>query len=350
MRKGRSVVLEEDHTLILGWSDTVFTVLSELEIANESRKQPSAVVLADRDKVEMDDLIREKVRPKRTRASSPAAARRSTSATSTWSGPEKARSIVVLSPEDEEEPDAQVIKTILALTKGTGTATSIPHRRRDPRPGQPQRGPPGQRRRSGADRQARDDRQAGRPLGAPVRRLGRLHRAARLQRRRDLLPRGRGPGRPQLRRGPARLRGLLGDRGDRRRGPGPAQPAAERPIEAGEQLVAIAADDTALAGAGPRVPARSTTTAIVSAPPAEPRARRASWCSAGTTGRPAVIREFDKFLLDGSGCCCVTDEAEAGRASSASAPASPTPGSSAATEARPRSRRWRRSGWRTSTT
>ena len=38
MRKGRSVVLEENHTLILGWSDTIFTVLSELEIANESQQ------------------------------------------------------------------------------------------------------------------------------------------------------------------------------------------------------------------------------------------------------------------------------------------------------------------------
>ena len=77
------------------------------------------MVLADRDKVEMDDLIREKVHPKRTRVV-------------TRSGspidlghlglvrPEKARSIVVLSPEGDEEPDAQVIKTILALTKGRG--------------------------------------------------------------------------------------------------------------------------------------------------------------------------------------------------------------------------------------
>ncbi|MFI5027437.1 MAG: hypothetical protein ACHQCF_00470 [Solirubrobacterales bacterium] len=51
MRKGRSVVLEEGHTLILGRSETVFTVLSELDIANEGRKKPSAVVLAERDKV-----------------------------------------------------------------------------------------------------------------------------------------------------------------------------------------------------------------------------------------------------------------------------------------------------------
>lgn len=117
MRKGRSVVLEEEHTLILGWSDTIFTVLAQLEIANENEKRPSAVVLAERDKVEMDDLIREKVRPKVTRVIT-----RSGSPIDLGDlalvRPELARAIVILSPEREEEPDAQVIKTILALTKG----------------------------------------------------------------------------------------------------------------------------------------------------------------------------------------------------------------------------------------
>ncbi|HMI80305.1 MAG TPA: hypothetical protein VK480_00810, partial [Solirubrobacterales bacterium] len=117
MRKGRSMVLEEGHTLIFGWSDTIFTVLAELEIANENEKRPSAVVLAERDKVEMDDLIREKVRPKVTRVVT-----RSGSPIDLGDlalvRPELARSIVILSPEGEAEPDAQVIKTILALTKG----------------------------------------------------------------------------------------------------------------------------------------------------------------------------------------------------------------------------------------
>lgn len=117
MRKGRSMVLEEEHTLILGWSDTIFTVLAQLEIANENEKRPSAVVLAERDKVEMDDLIREKVHPKVTRVVT-----RSGSPIDLGDlalvRPELARSIVILSPEREEEPDAQVIKTILALTKG----------------------------------------------------------------------------------------------------------------------------------------------------------------------------------------------------------------------------------------
>src|ERR671926_34551 len=45
LRKGRSVVLERDHTLILGWSETIFTILAELEIANESEKDPYAQVI-----------------------------------------------------------------------------------------------------------------------------------------------------------------------------------------------------------------------------------------------------------------------------------------------------------------
>ena len=55
LRRGRSLVLEKDHTVILGWSDSIFTIISELTIANESRRKPVVVVLADRDKVEMED-------------------------------------------------------------------------------------------------------------------------------------------------------------------------------------------------------------------------------------------------------------------------------------------------------
>ena len=38
LRKGRSAVIESDHTLILGWSARVPAVVSELVIANASRK------------------------------------------------------------------------------------------------------------------------------------------------------------------------------------------------------------------------------------------------------------------------------------------------------------------------
>ena len=62
MRKGRSLVVEQGHTLILGWSPKIFTIISELAIANESARQPRVVVVAARDKVEMEDAIRERVK------------------------------------------------------------------------------------------------------------------------------------------------------------------------------------------------------------------------------------------------------------------------------------------------
>src|SRR5512135_3279630 len=59
LRRGRSRVLESDHTVILGWSPQIFTIVSELVIANENRKQGAAIaILADKDKVEMEEEIR----------------------------------------------------------------------------------------------------------------------------------------------------------------------------------------------------------------------------------------------------------------------------------------------------
>lgn len=115
LRRGRSRVLEQDHTLILGWSDAVMTILRELSIANESRKKPAVVILAPRDKVEMEEEIRERAGDLRgtrviCRTGSPI------DVTDLRIGShEDARSIIVLSP-DGDEPDSEVIKTLLALT------------------------------------------------------------------------------------------------------------------------------------------------------------------------------------------------------------------------------------------
>lgn len=66
LRKGRSRVLETDHTLILGWSQKVLPIVSEICIANESRTRPAIVILADRDKVEMEDELKSQL-PRRHR-------------------------------------------------------------------------------------------------------------------------------------------------------------------------------------------------------------------------------------------------------------------------------------------
>ncbi|KAM3714765.1 hypothetical protein ACJW31_01G358500 [Castanea mollissima] len=54
LRKGKSEVIERDHVLILGWSDKLGSLLKQLAIANKSNGGGVVVVLAERDKEEME--------------------------------------------------------------------------------------------------------------------------------------------------------------------------------------------------------------------------------------------------------------------------------------------------------
>ena len=58
LRRGKSDVLETHHTLILGWSDKVIPMIRQLALANESEGGGVVVVLALKDKEEMDDEVR----------------------------------------------------------------------------------------------------------------------------------------------------------------------------------------------------------------------------------------------------------------------------------------------------
>ena len=115
LRKGRSDVLEKDHTIILNWSASVFDIIAELTIANESRRRPRIVIMADKDKVEMEDEIAQKVgNLKNTRVICRSGDPTDLSDLQITS-PHASRSIIVLSPEGVDDPDSRVIKTVLAL-------------------------------------------------------------------------------------------------------------------------------------------------------------------------------------------------------------------------------------------
>ncbi len=114
LRKGRSFVVESNHTVILGWSFQVFQIISELVIANENQKNPSIAVLADKDKIFMEDEIKSK-----------AGNLKNTRVICRTGNPidlvdleivnlHEAKSIIILAPESGD-PDAMVIKTILAI-------------------------------------------------------------------------------------------------------------------------------------------------------------------------------------------------------------------------------------------
>ncbi|WKZ47208.1 MAG: NAD-binding protein [Anaerolineales bacterium] len=124
LRKGRSQVLESNHTLVLGWSAQIFTVLNELMAANENQSNARIVVLADKDKVEMEDEIRERVEVKgKTRIicrnGSPIDPNDIEIAS-----PHEAKAIIILPPENDD-PDTDVIKTALAIANN-------PNRRAEP--------------------------------------------------------------------------------------------------------------------------------------------------------------------------------------------------------------------------
>ncbi len=111
---GRTDVLETGHTLVLGWSPMVATILGELLLANRSRRDAAVVVMADQETEDMyaylaahvDGLDRTSttVVCRTGRPSDPADLRRC--------HPERARSIVVV---DADHDDAVVARTLLAL-------------------------------------------------------------------------------------------------------------------------------------------------------------------------------------------------------------------------------------------
>ncbi|WP_455550613.1 CASTOR/POLLUX-related putative ion channel [Actinomadura geliboluensis] len=114
LRKGRSRIVEHDHTVLLGWSEQVFTVVAELVEANQSKRRSCVAILADRDKVEMEDAIRARVGDLgRTRivcrTGNPLKV-----ADVELVSPGTARSILIVTPE-VADADTRVIKVLLTL-------------------------------------------------------------------------------------------------------------------------------------------------------------------------------------------------------------------------------------------
>ncbi len=120
MRKGRSRVIETGHTVVLGWSDQVYTVVSELIEANRSKRRATVTILAEQDKVAMEDRLRHRL-----------GNTHSTRLVCRTGSPldlgdlemvnlNGAKSIIVLAPEGvgAEDADAYVLKTLLAINRG----------------------------------------------------------------------------------------------------------------------------------------------------------------------------------------------------------------------------------------
>ncbi|OWM79336.1 hypothetical protein CDL15_Pgr003509 [Punica granatum] len=117
LRKGKSEVIERNHILILGWSDKLGSLLKQLAIANKSVGGGVVVVLAERDKEEMEmDIAKLEFDFMGTsvicRSGSPLilADLKKVSVS-------KAKAIIVLaSDENADQSDARALRVVLSLT------------------------------------------------------------------------------------------------------------------------------------------------------------------------------------------------------------------------------------------
>ncbi|KKZ73764.1 hypothetical protein VO63_11540 [Streptomyces showdoensis] len=126
LQRGQSTVVERGHSLVLGWSEQTPTLVAELLAAHAQRRHGAVVVLADRDKLDMERELRavaaavggRRVRLicRRGRPADPAALARV--------GPAAAGTVVVL-PPDTPEADTQVVKTLLALRAVVGEVRPV---------------------------------------------------------------------------------------------------------------------------------------------------------------------------------------------------------------------------------
>lgn len=114
LRKGRSRVLETDHIVILGWSLQIFTLISELALANANRHDTCIVILSNEDKVEMETALHETLgKLPRVRLVCRTGSPSSMADLGMVSIP-TARSIVILNPT-QEHGDTHLITILLAI-------------------------------------------------------------------------------------------------------------------------------------------------------------------------------------------------------------------------------------------
>ncbi|HEY9879522.1 MAG TPA: hypothetical protein V6D29_13785 [Leptolyngbyaceae cyanobacterium] len=115
LRKGRSRVIETNHIVVLGWSLQIFTLISELALANANQSDTCIVILSEEDKVEMETALHDTLgKLHRVRL----VCRTGSPSSMTDLGIvsiQTARSIIILN-SGQDHADTQLVKTLLAVT------------------------------------------------------------------------------------------------------------------------------------------------------------------------------------------------------------------------------------------
>ncbi|MEU8578705.1 CASTOR/POLLUX-related putative ion channel [Streptomyces asoensis] len=114
LRRGRSTVVETGHSVVLGWSEQVFTVVRELVAARAEQRWSAVVVLADRDKTEMEEALTAALGPTGTTRLICRSGSLTDPGALALVSPASAHAVLVL-PGTRTGGDAETVRTLLAL-------------------------------------------------------------------------------------------------------------------------------------------------------------------------------------------------------------------------------------------
>jgi voltage-gated potassium channel Kch len=115
LSKGKSKVIEKNHTVILGWNSKGVQLVKEILLSNGPHLKSAIVILANKDKVQLEDEILRRVgslgKTRIVVRSGRPMSRTDLSIVSL----DSAKSIIMLSPDFTEDADTYSIKTCLAI-------------------------------------------------------------------------------------------------------------------------------------------------------------------------------------------------------------------------------------------
>ena len=109
LRKGSSKVIETGHTVVIGFNDGIYTILSELIEAGANQKKNCIVVLGEQDKEEMEEAISSQINDLKTTRIICKSGKLTESFQLDRASLETSRSIII-----NQDDDFSVIKVILA--------------------------------------------------------------------------------------------------------------------------------------------------------------------------------------------------------------------------------------------
>ena len=113
LKKGKSQVICKNHILILGWSNSIFSILKELSIANENVKNAVVIIFSELDNEIMQDEIAAKINFKLNLKIITRSGDTSNPIELEMANPTEANNIIILG--QDQNSDTKVITSILAL-------------------------------------------------------------------------------------------------------------------------------------------------------------------------------------------------------------------------------------------